>query len=80
MSIKTHVKTVVNTLRPNLIYDKTTKKLTLQTYNRNTNIPSSDAEASITVLNSFEDKRVVFWLTKYGGRYGVTPGTAEIQQ
>ena len=34
MSIKTYVKTFVNTQRLNLIYDKTTKKLTLQTYHK----------------------------------------------
>ena len=41
-----------------LIYDHTTKKLKLQT--------NDDDEDSITVLNSFNGKRVVFWLTKNG--------------
>ena len=40
-----------------LIYDKTTKKLTLQT---------NGLRTSITFLNSFNGKRVVFWLTEKG--------------
>ena len=44
--------------KPHLIYDHTTKKLKLQTNN--------DDEATITVLDSFNGKRVVFWLTKNG--------------
>ena len=47
--------------RPHLIYDKTTKKLKLQT-----NGHGSTNETSITLLNSFNGKRVVFWLTKKG--------------
>ena len=47
--------------KPNLIYDKTTKELTLQT---NGLKAGSTNETSITLLNSFNDKRVVFWLTK----------------
>ena len=49
--------------KPHLIYDKTTKKLKLQTNglrDRSTN------ETSITLLNSFNGKRVVFWRTKKG--------------
>ena len=46
-----------------MIYDKTTKKLTLQT---NGLKAGSTNETSITLLNSFNDKRVVFWLTKKG--------------
>ena len=42
---------------------KTTKKLTLQT---NGLRAGSTNETSITLLNSFNDKRVVFWLTKKG--------------
>ena len=41
-----------------LIYDHTTKKLKLQT--------NGDEEEPITLLNSFNGKRVVFWLTKKG--------------
>ena len=47
--------------KPHLIYDKTTKKLKLQT-----NGHGSTNETSITLLNSFSGKRVVFWLTKKG--------------
>ena len=53
--------------RPHLIYDKTTKKLKLQT-----NGHGSTNETSITLLNSFNGKRVVFWLTKKGTRIDVT--------
>ena len=49
--------------QPHLIYDKTTKKLTLQT---NGLRAGSTDETSITLLNSFNGKRVVFWLTKKG--------------
>ena len=46
-----------------MIYDKTTKKLKLQTNGlRN----GSTNETSITLLDSFNGKRVVFWLTKKG--------------
>ena len=47
--------------KPHLIYDKTTKKLTLQT---NGLRDGSTNETSTTLLNSFNGKRVVFWLTK----------------
>ena len=47
--------------KPHLIYDKTTKKLKLQT-----NGHGSTKETSITLLKSFNGKRVVFWLTKKG--------------
>ena len=48
--------------KPHLIYDKISKKLKLQTnaLSRSTN------ETSITLLDSFNGKRVVFWLTKKG--------------
>ena len=46
-----------------MIYNKTTKKLTLQT---NGLKAGSTNETSITLLNSFNDERVVFWLTKKG--------------
>ena len=60
ISIKTFYTTVLGeTQKPNLIYDKTTKKLKLQTYSNN--------ETSITLLNSFNGKRIVLWLTKFGG-------------
>ena len=49
--------------KTHLIYDKTTKKLTLQT---NGLKAGSTNETSSTLLNSFNDKRVVFWLTKKG--------------
>ena len=48
--------------KPHLIYDKTTKKLKLQT----NGLTGSTYETSITLLNSFNGKRVVFWLTKKG--------------
>ena len=48
--------------KPHLIYDKTTKKLKLQT----NGLTGSTNETSITVPNSFNGKRVVFWLTKKG--------------
>ena len=43
--------------KPHLIYDKTTKKLTLQT---NGLKAGSTNETSITLLHSFNGKRVVF--------------------
>ena len=46
--------------KPHLIYDKTTKKLKLQT---NGLRDGSTNETSITLLNSFNGKRVVFWRT-----------------
>ena len=49
--------------KPHLIYDKTTKKLKLQTNGLRT---GSTNETSITLLDSFNSKRVVFWLTKKG--------------
>ena len=62
MYIKTFMRDEVDE-KPYLIYDKTTKKLTLQT---NGLRAGSTNETSITLLNSFNDKRVVFWLTKKG--------------
>ena len=53
--------------KPDLIYDKTTKILKLQT-----NGHGSTNETSITLLNSFNGKRVVFWLTKKGTGGDVT--------
>ena len=47
--------------KPHLIYDKTTKKLKLQS-----NGHGSANETSIILLNSSNGKRVVFWLTKKG--------------
>ena len=49
--------------KPHWIYDKTTKKLKLQT---NGLRDGSTNENSITLLNSFNGKRVVFWRTKKG--------------
>ena len=49
--------------KPHLIYDKTTKKLKLQT---NGLRAGATNETSIILLNSFNGKRVVFWLTKKG--------------
>ena len=60
------IKTMMNNgayEKPHLIYDKTTKKLKLQT---NGLRAGSTNETSITLLNSFNGKRVVFWLTKKG--------------
>ena len=54
--------------KPHLIYDKTTKKLKLQT----NGLTGSTYETSITLLNSFNGKRVVFWLTKKGTGGDVT--------
>ena len=48
--------------KPHFIYDRTTKKLKLQT-------SGDDGEDSFTVLNSFNGKRVVFWLTKKGAGF-----------
>ena len=62
MYIKTFMRNEADE-RPHLIYDKTTKKLTLQT---NGLKAGSTNETSITLLNSFNVKRVVFWLTKKG--------------
>ena len=44
--------------KPHLIYDKTTKKLKLQTNGLGA---GSTNETSITLLDSFNGKRVVFW-------------------
>ena len=49
--------------KPHLIYDNTTKKLKLQTNGLGV---GSTNESSITLLNSFNSKRVVLWLTKKG--------------
>ena len=62
MYIKTLMRNEVDE-KTHLIYDKTTKKLTLQT---NGLKAGSTNETSITLVNSFNDKRVVFWLTKKG--------------
>ena len=48
---------------PHLIYGKTTKKLKLQTVGLRVGTTN---ETSITLLNSFNGKRDVFWLTKKG--------------
>ena len=53
--------------KPHLIYDKTTKKLKLQT---NGLRAGSTNETSITLLDSFNGKRVLFWLTKKGTSWG----------
>ena len=68
MYIKTFMRNEADE-KPNLIYDKTTKKLTLQT---NGLKAGSTNETSITLLNSFDDKRVVFWLTKKGTEADLT--------
>ena len=51
---------------PHLIYGKTTKKLKLQTDGLRVGTTN---ETSITLLNSFNGKRDVFWLTKKGTGY-----------
>ena len=56
MSNETHEK-------PHLIYEKTTKKLTLQTNGLRVGTTN---KSSITLLNSFNGKSVVFCLTKKG--------------
>ena len=62
MYIRTFMRNEVDEM-PHLIYDKTTKKLKLQT---NGLRAGSTNETSITLLNSFNGKRVEFWLTKKG--------------
>ena len=62
MYIKTFMRNEADE-KPHLIYDKTTKKLTLQTNGLRAG-PTN--KTSITLLNNFNDKRVVFWLTKKG--------------
>ena len=62
MYIKTFMRDGADEM-PHLIYDKTSKKLKLQT---NGLRAGSTNETSITLLNSFNGKRVVFWLTKKG--------------
>ena len=66
MSIKTYVSNEAHN-KPYLIYNHTTKKLRLLTNNYN----PTPSETFITLLNSFNGKRVVFWLTKKGT--GATP-------
>ena len=61
MYIKTFMRNEVDEMQ-HLIYGKTTKKLKLQT----NGLTRSTNETSITLLNSFNGKRVVFWLTKKG--------------
>ena len=66
-----HIKTLMSGgayERPHLIYDKTTKKLKLQTYSHG----STTNETSITLLNSFNGKHLVFWLTKKGTGANIT--------
>ena len=55
--------------KPHLIYDRTTKKLKLQT---NSLKSGQSSETSISLLNSLNGKRVVFWLTKIGTG-GISP-------
>ena len=62
MYIKTFIRNVADE-KPQLIYDKTTKKLKLQT---NGLKAGSTNETSITLLNSFNYKWFVFRLTKKG--------------
>ena len=59
--------------KPHLIYDKTTKKLKLQTNGLRV---GSTNDTSITIPNSFDDKRVVIWLTKKGTGGDVTVKTS----
>ena len=60
--------------KPHFIFDKTTKTLKLET---NALRVGATNETSITLLNSFNSKRVVFWLTKkFAG--GNPPVTASI--
>ena len=62
MYIKTFKRNEVDE-KPHVTYDKTTKKLKLQT---NGLRDKSTNETSISLLNSFNGKRVVFWSTKKG--------------
>ena len=62
MYIKTFMRNEADE-KPHLIYDKTTKQLTLQTNGLRV---GSTNETSITLPSSFNNKRVVFWLTKKG--------------
>ena len=55
MSIKTIVSNGAYE-KPHMIYDHATKKIKLQT--------NGDEDESITLLNSLNGKRVVFWLRK----------------
>ena len=61
MYIKTFMRDGADEM-PHLIYDKTTQKLKLQT----NGLTGSTNETSITLLNTLNGKRVVFWLTKKG--------------
>ena len=66
------IKTIMNNgayEKPHLIYDRTTKKLRLQT---NSLKSGQSSETSISLLSSFNGKRVVFWLTK-NGTGGISP-------
>ena len=61
-----YVKTIMSNgahEKPHLIYDKTTKKLNLQTNGLRI---GETSETSVTSLNSFNGKRVVSWLTNKG--------------
>ena len=60
MYIKTFMRNEADE-KPHLISDETTRKLTLQT---NGLKAGSTNETSITLLNSFNDKRVLFWLLR----------------
>ena len=62
MYIKTFMRNEADE-KPHLIYDKTTKQLTLQTNGLRV---GSTNETSITLPSSFNNKRVVFWSTKKG--------------
>ena len=60
------LKTIMNSgahEKPHLIYDKTTKKLKLQTNGLRVGATN---ETSINLLNSFNGERVVFRLTTKG--------------
>ena len=63
-SIKTRVN-AGNKVSPSLIYDKTNKTLKLKTF-ITTPFPSN--EMSITLPSTFNNKRVMIWLTKYGSQ------------
>ena len=52
--------------KPHLIYDKTSKKLKLQTNGLRAGSTNETSITLLTLLNSFNGKRVVFWLTKKG--------------
>ena len=72
------LKTIMNSgahEKPHLIYDKTTKKLKLQTNGLRVGAAN---ETSINLLNSFNGERVVSWLTTKGTGNALTVKASSI--